>query len=313
LKKHFNTQDARLVLKEYHNFIFNSPKANNKRSEIHTALTNYKFGSDHKSAEQFITDYTNLFQQLDDLTEDIDDYLTDHQKLAYLRSSVKECPDLYRVEVDLQLLGRTIDYDAYEELLEYAAITYDSKFKPSRRPRGVHVHQFHYEAIDSELPDDVDYDDSYDPDYQDYAETPSSSYDINYQDRSGPRHYNIPPFIWSKLSDQERQQVLDLNKPQRPHPQRPHSQHHQRPSSSHQRPSSGHQRPFQPKGMSNRPYPNQHQRKVHITEEVPTSDTPDPHPTEYDYHSDFDLMDLAKGELPAADPCQLLTANKTAQ
>jgi hypothetical protein len=65
--------------------------------------------------------------------------------------------------------------------------------------------------------------------------------------------------------------------------------------------------------MSNRPYPNQHQRKVHITEEVPTSDTPDPHPTEYDYHSDFDLMDIAKGELPAADPRQLLTANKTAQ
>ena len=197
----YESQNARKVFFEYSDYFYKSPKALLRKTEIHKALATYKFGDDSKSAEHFIIDFTNLFQQLEDLTEDIADWLPETQKLTMLKHAVYTCPDLKRVEIDLQTLGKYVDYDSYKEMLQNAAILYDNQFKVKKVPRrGLNNHVFDYDILTTEQPTHSIPPHEYDLDHEHlsglyYPEEHHFQVQKHFQQQQ-PRPYRVPGWLW---------------------------------------------------------------------------------------------------------------------
>ena len=269
-----------------------------RKTEIHKALATYKFGDDTKSAEQFIIDFTNLFQQLEDLTEDISDWLPENQKMIMLKHAVYSCPDLRRVETDLLALGKDADFDSYKAMLQNAAILYDNQFKIKRIPkRGLNNHTFDYDVLTFEQPNHTSME--YQPDQgylHDFTPYEEHQYQVNKQFQQQPHPYRVPGWLWKKISEADRSAINDYNNKLKSSPAGKPTELYKKQQSTR----SAHLMEAGP------PYEEEDIGQVE-GEEIIQQET-----DKYHYKEDMgNIMELVRGELPSGDPRNLLAANKT--
>ena len=218
-KKEFN---ARAVYADLVHQMTQSTKAKLKQSSLLDFVVTSKFGVNitNVTAERFILSFRDKLRMLDELTP-INERIPNPVRLTLLQNAVEPIEELRRVKTDAELLGQSLDYFSYCDLLESAAATYDNSNQPKTRRQ---VQQL---SLLGEDPGSQDFDSDFykegelhggiDLDHEllvnktDFRTSKPPHPSPSKPSSNNEGKIRIPKELWFALNDDAKQQLKDYN------------------------------------------------------------------------------------------------------
>ena len=204
VREHEHDEDARAVLKKLHVLHTESDLAKREVLRLTSYISNLRLDDSWRgTTRQFLLHFQEQLRLLDNLVP-LSDRIHDHTRMTFLMQAVEKVPDLRRVKildnvVNTKSGAKSLCYQSYFRLLLDAAFDHDQATRTSASNRRRHVKQHEFQLDEPFEPVEP-------PDYQ--------INNTNIQSEKSPTSSKIslPRDVWFKLSEEDRQIIVDFNK-----------------------------------------------------------------------------------------------------
>ena len=205
VREHEHDEDARAVLEKLYILHTKSDLAKREVLRLTNYISNLRLDDSWRgTTRQFLLHFQEQLQLLDNLVP-ISDRIHDHTRVSFLMQTVEKVPDLRRVKildnvVNTKSGAKALCYQSYFRLLLDAAYDHDQATRTSTsNTRRRHVKQH-------ESQQDDPYDMIEPTDYK------VNNTNIQTEKPSVSLKISLPCDVWFKLSEEDRQIIVDFNK-----------------------------------------------------------------------------------------------------